>query len=438
MYKLLAKVRKSKIFYILLLLVLILTPSAIYQTAESERLAITVAIGIDEISESDEIELDLVVLAPQSGNDINSNEILLSSTGTSISECVSIIENRLGKDIALSHCQVIILSENIASNNPMKYLDTFTRTNNLTTNTLIACSPDPKELLEAQVTMSSKNGINLSTILNKNTKSSFVADINLEKFYSQYFDESTTTYLPIIGTKESKNSNNTESANSQGSSNESSNDDKSSNQQSSNALNSSTTKSGEDTTIASSGSVSKEVDYKGEVALFSKGKMIKKLSKEEVAVLNILAPNVNKTSIDLDNITTEYATDAKFTINITDKTVTTGYSFVNGYPVVSFDVTLVCKISEINADKYYLDSITRVHNEISEQVENKIRDKVINQFAKYVNYSKDNFVDTFYLQKYFYRLYTKEWHDYKLSLDADSNYLERVIFLLNLNFIDQT
>ena len=119
--------------------------------------------------------------------------------------------------------------------------------------------------------------------------------------------------MPIIGTNESKNSNNTESANSQGSSNESSNDDESSNEQSSNALNSSKTKSGEDTTIASSGSVSKEVDYKGEVALFNKGKMIKKLSKEEVAVLNILAPNVNKTSIDLDNITTEYATDAKFT-----------------------------------------------------------------------------------------------------------------------------
>ena len=126
------------------------------------------------------------------------------------------------------------------------------------------------------------------------------------------------------------------------------------------------------------------------------------------------------------------------TIEIEQKRQTIGFSFVNGYPIVNIDLTLYCKLAEVNSNNYTLDTVSVVNAQLTNVIKKAMFDEIETKLSEAINYSKESGVDTFYVARNFFRLCTNEWEKYKLECDADHNYMQNVIFILNLKMIEWT
>ncbi len=442
MFEFLPKLVKSGIFFGFLILFVIMFPSVVYKTAESERVAITVMLGIDIVDgtiEEGQIELSLMFLTPQSSNNLNKNYAVVTTVGHNVTDCLYKIETKIGKEVGLSHCQVIIVSLDVAQDNLLKYLDSFTRNNDLTTNALIICSQEPKKLIDAQISESSTVSLSLEDLLNYNSENMFTKDVNLERFYMEYFDESSVSFVPIINTKENQDQNSSSQSSSSSSNGGSNSGDNTSSSNSS----SSNTKEGDkgsssDSTSGSNGKANIEIDYNGEVAVFQHGTMVARLESDEAKIFNLLSKNVVKSTIHVENVSTRYIDDADFSVRVKNKTLRSGYSFVQGKPTYTVNMTLLCELQEVNTNQYSIDAISLVNTHITEELQQALKGKILEDYSQAINMAKENNIDMFYLKKYFYRLCTKEWQDYMLNLDANENFMKDVIFILNVNIVDVT
>lgn len=426
-------------------------PEAIYKTGESERLAISVAVGLnykEDTSPDQKMELSLMFLTPQSSNDLEKNYAVTTTSGRNVSDCLSQIESRIGKEIGLSHCQVIILSDSLSKHGPLEYLDSFTRTNDLTTNALLIGSSNPKELLEAQISESAKIAISLTNILDYIDDHIFTKQNNLEKFYADYYDESGVSFIPFIDTisngeskqggqssasgggDQNEGSPNTESPNDQSASSGEGSSNNQSSQSSSSSSNS--------PTIGSQGPAEKEISFTNSIGIFQHGHLVSKLDADSSKIFDILYAKKARTTIQLNNIETQFAKTADLTIEIEQKRQTIGYNFINGYPVVNIDLTLYCKLAEVNSHTYTLDTVSVVNAQITDVIKEAMFNEIETKLSDAINYSKESGVDTFYVAKNFFRLCTKEWEEYKLNANADDNYMQNVIFILNLKMIEWT
>ena len=425
MSHILRKLRYNKVFFAMLILCVIMLPSVIYKTSESDRIAISVMLGIDK-TEDDEVELTVMYLTPQSSNDINKNYTVATSSAETVENAIAEMQFKLGKDIGLSHTQAIILSEKVAQEEPLKYLDVFTRTNRLTTNALLLVSNKPKELLETHLEQSTKQSISLITIMEYNNQNEFTKHMNLEQFYSECFDESSVSLVPIINVKKSEEDSDSSEDGSGGNESSGNASSPSSGQQSGSSGNDSSPQ----------GSDKKELDNTGDVAVFVDGNLKRVLKKEEVSVFNLLSSETPNGSIKLENITNKYIKNADLYIGVRKKNITSSYSFVNGYPVFQVNASISFQLNEIFADEYSLNSISVVDSQIDDITKRAILDKIHKDYSNLVNIAKDENIDLFILNKRFHRLWNEEWAEYLLTLDTDDNFMQRVLFLLNIEIID--
>ena len=135
---------------------------------------------------------------------------------------------------------------------------------------------------------------------------------------------------------------------------------------------------------------------------------------------------------------TQFSKKADLAIEIEEKRQNISYNFVNGYPVCKFDITLYCKLAEVNANNYTLDTVSVVNAQMTNVIKNAMYDEIKSEFSKSINFSKENNVDMFYIAKTFHRLCTKDWKKYKLEKSADDNLIDNVLFLLDLKIIEWT
>ena len=410
-------------------------PSAIYKTSESDRTAIVVMVGldIDQTRPRDEmLELSMMFLAPQSTSDINKSYTVVTALGQNVSDCFNSLEYKTGKRAGLSHCELIIISDKIAEAGAMEYLDFFTRTNNLSTNSLLAVSQTPKELLEAQQDESNSLSITLQNILDYNQSHQFTSNIDLESFHAQYFAEASTSYLPIINVK---------SGDDQGESGGSGNNDSGANSGSGNA-NSSDVAGGSSTidqTTSSSGakqSAKLEIVNSGEVAVIKQGKMIYKMSKAEVTAMNMFSTSVDKGSLAISDYSSHSINNADFIIELAHKSVSYSYSFSDSLPQFRLSLTAKCRLSEIAAQYYSIDSISVVDTQITDSFRKILEEEINKQYAQLINLAKSNDIDLFDLKKHYYRLYPTQWRQYLAQLPDDYNPIERVVFHIDISLID--
>jgi len=435
MSHILRKLRYNKIFFAMLILCAIMLPSIIYKTSESDRIAITVMLAIDK-TENNEVELSIMYLTPQSSNDVNKSYTIATTIAETVENAISEIQLLIGKEVGLSHTQAIIFSTKIAEDNPLKYFDVFTRTNRLTTNALIILSESPKDLLTTHLEQSTKQSVSLISILEYNRKNSFVQNMNLEQFYSEYFDESGISLVPIINVEDNSDSSGQEDqSGGGGSKNSAENNEKSANSASGNEEQSSSSQSKEGTESAQ-GAADKEINNTGDIAVFEKGKLRRIIKKDDVSILNLLSGETEKSFIKIENVTNKFIKNADLYIGVRKKIITTNCDFVNGYPVYTVNLSIACQLNEIIADEYTLNSISVVDSQIGEITKSAIRDKIQEDYSKLINIAKEENIDIFTINKNFHRLWTKEWAEYLLQLDTDDNFMQKVLFLINVDVID--
>lgn len=110
------------IFILILLLVLLLGFSKSYISYSIDNLAFVTAIGID-LSDSDKTKLNVVFqfsTTPKSSesdsknSSIQSKSTIASVEASSIDSAINLMNSHMGKELKLSHCKLIIFSEEIA------------------------------------------------------------------------------------------------------------------------------------------------------------------------------------------------------------------------------------------------------------------------------------------------------------------------------------
>ena len=125
------KVRKF--FAIIILVILIVLSSSTYYGIKGiDNLAYVVAIGLD-LGDEENLKLSLQISIPNSSNGSSGNSSSQSSSMVvdsiecpSINNGINLFNSYLGKEINLSHCKVLVISEELASRGIGEYLYTLT------------------------------------------------------------------------------------------------------------------------------------------------------------------------------------------------------------------------------------------------------------------------------------------------------------------------
>ena len=124
------KVQKFFAIFILTIL-LIVSSSSYYSIKGIDNLAYVVAIGLD-VGKDNNLKLSLQLSVPNSGEGRASSSSQSSSAVVNSIECpsinsgISIFNSYLGKEVTLSHCKVLVISEELASKGVSEYLYTLT------------------------------------------------------------------------------------------------------------------------------------------------------------------------------------------------------------------------------------------------------------------------------------------------------------------------
>ncbi len=125
----------QKFFAILILTILLLVSSSNYYGIKGiDNLAYVIAIGLD-VGKNNELKLSLQLSVPNGGENGSSSSSQSSSVVVNSIECesinsgISLFNSYLGKEVTLSHCKVLVISEELATKGISEYL--YTLTNNI-------------------------------------------------------------------------------------------------------------------------------------------------------------------------------------------------------------------------------------------------------------------------------------------------------------------
>ena len=146
--------KARKFFAILLIVLLLIISSANYYGIKGiDNLAYVVAIGLD-VGENDTLNLSLQISMPSSssgssGSSQSASAVVDSIECSSITSGISLFNSFLGKEVTLSHCKVLVISEQLAQKGVSEYL--YTLSNNIefrTDSNIIISRCDAKTFLE--------------------------------------------------------------------------------------------------------------------------------------------------------------------------------------------------------------------------------------------------------------------------------------------------
>ncbi|MBE5738878.1 MAG: hypothetical protein E7354_04050 [Clostridiales bacterium] len=412
MLRLFKIVSRNKLFYIFAILILLMFPTTLYLQSDKDQNIIITTLGIDK--ESDTIRLSALAIIPQSGSDQSSNLETFEGEGETISEALSQISNNTGKKIGLAHCDCIAISASAMQDNITLYLDYFIRSANLTTNaSLIGTDGKASDLLSA--TKSSNNLLDLSlrNIVQFKEERTLLDSVNIEKFYRQYFTESSTFYMPLLSTEDSSANNQSSSQNNSSSSNNNSSSDS-----------------------QGSGSSEKKLIDKNKIAVITKGKFSRILDEDEQLIYGLLAKTSKNMTITLDNINDEAVTNSKETFEQVGKIVIPIYSFENNTPTVTYNVYLNLRIDEVTGENFSYSAIDGLHNFLSDTVKEKINTLVQDNLITTVSKMKENKSDILNLYTKFNAFKHQKWQNYLATLDNQDDYLAGIDIKINLKLFN--
>lgn len=122
------------LFFIIVIIILILAFSSSYRSFNIDNLAFVIALGIDKGSNDGNLQITLQIAKPsaisETGSSKESDSYVINSVeASSISTAINLMNSYIGKELNLSHCKLIVFSEEVAVGGISKEL--YTLMNNL-------------------------------------------------------------------------------------------------------------------------------------------------------------------------------------------------------------------------------------------------------------------------------------------------------------------
>lgn len=439
-------IKKYKIVISILIITLIFLPFTIYKPAETEQVAVATSIGIDK--NGDEIELSLNVITPSSqglssGGSIGTVKTFAGS-GKNISTAISKISLSIGKSVGLAHCDAVVVSKDIIKEDITQVLDYFIRSNNLTSNAIIFITEGKaKDVIKAGAQETSSFALTLSDIISFNKMFSFGDSINIDNFYINYFSESGVTILPVISTGPEDESVPDQPSGDSGDGNL---QDVSNNSEGEKSSESGGGSGGESEQGGSNGGGESSqggggqgggsqdvIKNEGKIVVLKRGKYVCDLTEKQVAAINLINPKSIKGNITAKKVNNNIFNDADITYQIYSKKVRTNCYFIEDTPIFNFDMDLILQVKEIIMDTYEIENINGTTAYLDEDVIKALNQTIHENLSDLINLSKQNKVDYLKVFKNFHKFDTKNWDNYLNTLEDKENYLDKVIFTINVN-----
>lgn len=108
----------QKLIFLILIIIFILAFSSSYFSLSMDNLAYVLAIGLDK-SDQNKLEVTFqfstTIPTSESGSSQKASSVINSVHASSISTAINLLNGYMGKELNMSHCKVIIFSEELAS-----------------------------------------------------------------------------------------------------------------------------------------------------------------------------------------------------------------------------------------------------------------------------------------------------------------------------------
>lgn len=203
--------KKKFLCLFLVLSICVVTLTGCYDAIGVESLSYAIAIGLDK-GEDNVLKLSLQFATPNTiGQDSNSSSQSNTTTITTI-ECSSIlsglnlINSYISKKANLSHCKIIAISEELASDGISEYIYTLLDNVEVRPNcNIIVTRCDAIDFLEnAKPTLEKLTARYYEVALNSSEYTAYTADIQLINFYSALKSSSTQPVAILAGVNTSQ------------------------------------------------------------------------------------------------------------------------------------------------------------------------------------------------------------------------------------------
>lgn len=370
----------SIIIAILLILSLGLFTINDYSLTSSDKMAVVLAVGIDEIEgEKYGVTCEVVTPAMDGESENARKHTVIYGEGSTIDIAIRDGFGKLGWNPKLKYCNIVIFGKDIVEKNAMNVLTFFIRSEKLVDTSLFAVAEDKaKDILLASTPLDNSGANAVQKIeLEKSIMKNSVAKISIKNFVKNYYDEGIDAICPIIKLEDSQIKDTEEDK-------QKMNDEKSSmfNMQNS--------------------------------AIFDRGQMVGELNETQTSTYLLLnGKNLHK----------RFKVPVKgetYNFEILAEKINKNIDFIDGKPTIEIELTLKVIIS----DSTKIDTIGEIAHPYD------IDDEALSAFEKEI---EQNFEKTFYLSKeansdfmgigkHLHKFHLKKWRNYVISLEDSKEY----------------
>lgn len=402
------KLYLKKIMIVILSIVIVLFAlSGSYARYNIDKLAYVIGLGLD-VGETSPLKVSIQLSKPQGGSGGSSSgsaeNIVNSIECSSINSAINLFNSYISRKLTLSHCKVIVISEELAATGISDYIYTLANDVNVSphANIIISKSPAKDFLDSSEPVLEDLASKYYEIALNSSEYTGYTQNVTLIKFFSDYIDtfKSPVAILGSVSSSSAPSSSNSSSSSNNASN--SSNDDVSSDD-----INIDNSRKAGETSITSKSNI----ENMG-IAIFNKDKLVGELNGIENIYHLIVSSQLKSCNISIPN---PLGSTSSIDINLKlSKSTKNKVSFINGTPYISVKVSAKIKIlsttedSTIEGSKYYTkENIKLIEDECSKYLQESIS-KYLYKTAKDFKSDIDGFGK--YAVKYF--LTSQDWETY--------------------------
>lgn len=392
-----------------IIIILVFSLSGGYNTHNIDELSYVVAIGLD-VGINNNLKLSIQLAKPGGSSDSNSSSsggsssqsssnIINSVECSSIESGINLFNSYIAKNINLSHCKVIVISEELAAQGISEYI--YTLNNNIEVsphaNVIISKCPATDFLDSSEPILEDLSSRYYEIAKSSSKYTGYTQDVTLIKFFSNYVDtfKEPVAILGSVNTGTGTTISNITATNTTNITPDNNDTGKDSSY-----------KAGETPISSKQG-----LENMG-LAVFNGDRLVGELTGLENICHMIISNDLKSCNISIPNpIGDSENLDVNLKLN---KSTKNNVEFVNGTPYISSDINLQIKIlstTEASTSKdssYYEEE----NSKLIEEACNEYLKKIIYEYLYKVSKEYKSDIDGFgkHAVKYFSTL--QEWNDY--------------------------
>ena len=388
-------------------IVFLLLPQSITTPAQYGNTVFVVGLGIDKSEQMEGLSLCAQIVAAKPNAASSESYQIVTSDGKDMIEAMDNMRKELGKLLGISHCYVVIVSDEVCDEyNLVTLFDPLVRTEHLGTNVILAHTNNKaKDLLlacdeiggDAQNVLENLTKYNYEYVINK--------DASIYDFYKNYFSPHATGLMVTLDCKDQDQQQADGNTSSGGS-----------------GANSS--QSGQSQTQSDNTLPKKIIVNRGEGVAFYKGKKVALIDKELLKGLGWLDTSSKYSNIKLEHINTSKLQDATITLSQLGCDLNYTASINNNIPTLYVDFTVDAKIIGIQTSN--LVTVTDLASYFDDAFTPALQQLVATQLDQICEFQRENKLDILNFYKIFNTQIHSQWQNYLSSLEDPSDYATQV------------